>query len=244
MKVSAAGPKTPATPTPPDESPRVDKQAIDRSVARCKDTRIPLLDRIADIKRFGKQGDAQAAATLMAIGNEHTYLNWAAVNALGDVRQPGVADYLRKKSSAEDARIVAAAVQALARLEGAASVSYIAGVLAANHKRPDGHQDIVCFACVGALVSTGSAKALAPLGKELSETVGHTALQHNYGSHVVKALQTIGDKNAVPLLTAYADRLERDKQQHADNPMGLRYLDAKIKEARLAAENLKGGTNR
>ena len=82
-----------------------------------------------------------------------------------------------------------------------------------------------------------SASAVPVLEAELRETVGVT-LQYVYGSQVVKALAATGRIEAKPVLLAYAERLNRELPKYDDNPMGKRYMEGKIAEARQAAEGL------
>jgi len=205
------------------------ERTIDQSVARFADASIPVEKRTAEVEQLGKSGDANAVQTLMKLGDTYTYLNFKAVEALGNVNMPEVAKYLEGKTGDKDPRVVAYAIQSLAKVQGAEAVPAIAATIVANRQRPDGYQDMVCAAGVKALGEIGSSKAIPALAEEFDKTVGKT-LQHEYGSQVVAAIQTIGDRAGMPALEAYAERLQVQRDGMADNPMGQRYLEGKIKE--------------
>lgn len=207
-------------------------------VAHFEDSVIPVPQRLQELKDLAKRGDALAVAVLEALGNEETYLNYAAVEALGQIHAPGVLEYLQAKTTNPDARVICAAVSSLAAIEGAAAVPQIGVVLQANRARPDGHQDIVCGTCVVALGTIGSAAGVPLLATELRETYGYS-LSHSYASQVVQAMQAIGDPSGIPALLAYVARLTVEKQKMAGNPMGLEYLDGKISEAQKAVAALQ-----
>jgi HEAT repeat protein len=202
---------------------------IAASIARLADAAIPVNQRMSEIDRLGQRGDAAAMQILMQLGDTYTYLNYKAVETLGNVKTPEVAKYLAGKTTDKDPRIVSCAVQSLARVQGAEAIPAIAATLAANRQRPDGFQDTVCSAGVKALGEIGSAQAIPALSEEFEKTVGKT-LQHEYGSQVVAAFKAIGDRAGVPALEGYAARLRQQKDAMSDNPMGQRYLEGKIKE--------------
>lgn len=206
-------------------------------VRHFEDAGVPVAKRLAELDELAKKGDGEAAAILMALGNEHTYLNYAAVQALGGVKATGVAEYLAGKLADPDPRVICAAVKSLVRQKGDAAAADIAATVKANRQRPDGYQDTVCAACAEALGEMRSAKAVPVLEAELKEAVGVT-LQHEYGSQVVRALAATGRMEARPVLLAYAERLSRELPKYDDNPMGKRYIEEKIAEARQAAEGL------
>jgi HEAT repeat protein len=169
----------------------------------------------------------------MTLGDTYTYLNFAAVEALGNVKTPEVARYLEGKTGDKDPKIVVAAMQSLTQVQGADAIPAIAATLAANRQRPDGFQDTVCAAGVKALGEIGSPLAIPALAEEFEKTVGKT-LQHEYGSQVVAAFKAIGDPAGVPALEAYALRLQTQRDAMGKNPMGQHYLEGKIKEVREA----------
>ena len=206
-------------------------------VRHFEDASVPVTTRLAELADLAKKGDAASAPFLMVLGNEHTYLNYAAVQALGSVKAADVTEYLTGKLADPDPRVVCAAVKSLVRQRGEAAVEDLAATVKANRRRPDGFEDTVCAACAEALGDTRSAKAVPVLEAELKETVGVT-LQYEYGSQVVKALAATGRMEARPVLLAYAERLSRDLTKYDDNLMGKRFIEGKIAEARQAAESL------
>jgi HEAT repeat protein len=212
-------------------------QDIARLVLHFQDPAVAVAERLKELEALVRRGDAFTASVLECLGDKRTYLNYAAVEALGRVQEPGVADYLKGKLTDGDPRVLAAAVRSLAKQQGDAAVPSIAAVVKGNRQRPDGFQDTVCAACVQALADTKSPRAIPLLDAELRETVG-TTLQYEYGSQVVQALVAIHDSAARPVLLAYADRLTAQEQKAGNNLMGQRYMQAKIKEARDAAEAL------
>ena len=209
-----------------------------RNVERFADASVPVARRLAALDELARKGDRASAETLMAVGDEITYLNYAAVEALGKVKTAEVAEYLAGKLADPDSRVLCAAVRSLAAVDGEKAVAPISRVLQANRSRPDGHHDDVCGACVEALGAIGSSRAIPALAAEFEQTFGVT-LRHDYGSKLVKALKQIGDPAARPALLAYAERLAKEEAGMADNPMGQSYLQAKVKEARDAAESLR-----
>ncbi len=221
----------PATPTTPATAPA--PAAIAASIARFVDASLPVAQRMAEIGQLGQRGEADAVQTLMKLGDTYTYLNFAAVEALGNVKTPEVARYLEGKTGDKDPKIVVAAMQSLAHVQGTEAIPAIAATLAANRQRPDGFQDTVCAAGVKALGEIGSPLAIPVLAEEFEKTVGKT-LQHEYGSQVVAAFKAIGDPAGVPALEAYALRLQTQRDGMDKNPMGQHYLEGKIKEVREA----------
>lgn len=202
-----------------------------------EDAGVPVTKRLAELAELAGKGNFDSATLLMTLGSEHTYLNYAAVQALGGVKAAGVREYLVGKLADPDPRVVCAAVKSLVQQRGEAAVGDIAVTVKANRRRADGFEDTVCAACAEALGETRSAQAVPVLESELKEAVGVT-LQHEYGSQVVRALAATGRLEARPVLLAYADRLSRELPKYDDNPMGKRYVEGKIAEARQAAERL------
>ena len=211
--------------------------AVQASVRRFADNAVPIDTRQAELAALAKSGGTDAAAVLMALGDEHTYLNSAAIEALGGVKAEGVAAYLTGKMTDGDPRVLAAAVKSLARQQGETAVPAIATVVRNNRQRPDGFQDMVCAACVQALGETRSARAIPVLDAELRETVG-TTLHQDYGSEIVRALSALHLAEARPVLSAYADRMSQTLPLYDSNPLGKRYIEGKINEARAAAASL------
>jgi hypothetical protein len=226
-----AGPATnravrPATPPTPQ---------VLAAVRSFGDALTPLEDRRERIRDLAAQGTDDALAILMALGNAETYLNWAAVEALGDCTNTAVEPYLLGKLDHPDPRVLAAAVVSLAKVAGERAVADIAATLARNHVRPDGHEDMVCGACVAALALTRSPAALPALEAELQHTVG-TSLGYDYGSRVVAAVAGIRDPRTGPILLSYVDKLTVALTDMPSNPLGQQYVRTKIEETRQAAE--------
>lgn len=201
------------------------------------DTAVPVAQRLRELEQLGTKGDEESVSVLKAVGDAETYLNYAAIEALGRARLPGVTEYLAEKLSNPDSRVVCAAVKSLATLEGAKAVSKIGVTLKANRSRSDGHQDLVCGTCVEALGAIGVPAAIPLLGAELKETRGVT-LSYTYGSQVVAALKKIGDPAGRPVLLEYADQLAVEAKSKPPDPMVQEYLQGLIREARNAAETL------
>lgn len=207
------------------------------AVRRLMNTALPIKDRLAEIKAISALDNAVSAQTLMALGDEETYLNYAAVEALGHMTQPGIAQYLEDKLEHADPKVLCAAIHSLSLIAGEAAVSHIIETLHSNTVRPDGYQKLVCSACVKALGRIRTASAVPVLKQELTQTVGRY-MQYDYGSTVVDALMEIGDPAGHPVLLAYANRLKHLQQGMTDNPMGQYYLDRKIEETLAAADQL------
>jgi HEAT repeat protein len=228
----------PLNPEPGGAAPQRDASRLTESASRLRDSSIPVEERRAEIASLAERGDEPSVRVLMDLGDDHTYLNWAAVEALGRTGSNEVIRYLRGKLTHPDPRVLCSAVKGLARAAGTASVRDVAEVLERNRERPDGCEDMVCSTCVGALGEIGSAKAIPALRRELEGTVG-TSLHYEYGSAVVAALRAIGDSAAGPVLAAYARRLARAREEMSDNPLGREYMEAKISEALGAAEAVR-----
>jgi len=236
----APAPVTPATSAATTRPPSYPPDVL-AVVAHFKDTSVPIEDRQNEVAALAKKGDGEAAQILMALGSEYTYLNFMAVEGLANIKDPAIAPYLKDRLQDKDHRILAAAVKSLAAQIGEGAVADIAKVIVSNRKREDGYQDTVCGACVDALATTRSPQAIPILGAELAETVGFT-LQHDYGSRVVQALKTINDPAAKPFLQAYVDKLTKQMDGMAENPMGQVYLKGKIDEAMQVAQGLGSKT--
>ena len=227
-------------PTPVPATPRSRNGDLAEFLNMAKNPAIAADEREDRIMALGRQSGAEATRKLMALGNEDTYLNFAALKALGTVKNPEVAAYLDAKLTNGDPRMVAAAVMSLAGVKGEASIAQIAGVLKKNRLREDGHQDIVCGACVTALTDLHASSALPTLVLELEKTVGVT-LHHEYGSRVVAAIREIGDPAGVEALRAYAERLRALKSQQSGNPKGEQYFQSKLDEVASTIARLQSG---
>lgn len=211
---------------------------VRKAVARFKDSGVPLKERRAEIEALARKGDARSVAVLMALGDEKAYLNRFAVEALGGVRPSSpaqrsrVADYLRAKLAEGDALVLCAAIRGLARLLGEAAVPELTAVIKKNRVRADGHEDMVCTSAVRALKDLASARAAPALVAELgrSEEKGWSL---EYGSELLAALGRIGTPGARAAAAAYADRLAA-RVPH--DPLARQHVEAKVKEARAAAQ--------
>lgn len=221
-------------------TPRSTNGDLSEFLNMAKNPAIAADEREDRIMALGRQSGAEATRKLMALGNEDTYLNFAALKALGTFKSPEVAAYLDAKLTNGDPRMVAAAVVSLADVKGEASIAQIAGVLKKNRLREDGHQDIVCGACVSALTDLHASSALPTLVLELEKTVGVT-LHHEYGSRVVAAIREIGDPAGVESLRAYAVRLLALKSQQSGNPKGEQYFQSKLDEVASTIAQLQSG---
>ena len=203
-------------------------------LAHFANTTIPLPRRKQDVQRLARARNDAAKAALMALGDAHLYLNRYAVEALGNYRDADTRRYLQEKLREPDALVVCAAVRALARSAGAGAVPDIAAVIRNNRRRADGHDEMVCQAAAETLGHIASARAVPVLAEELlrSEEPGWSK---EYGSAVIVALKNIGAPEGRAAMLAYADRLEA---RLPDDPLARAYFEAKIREARAAAEDM------
>jgi len=203
---------------------------------RFKDVSIPMAQRQKELGDLARKADDRSLRTLMTLGNEQTYLNWAAIEALGSVpgdpHRPAVLEYLKGKCADSDARTLCAALRSLARQARENAVPDIAAAMERNRVRPDGHEQMVLNAAVEALRSTGSPRIALPLVAELgrSEEKGWSP---EYGSLLVAALRPYGTDEVRTAIRAYADRLSARMPQ---DPMAREYFRKKIDEARAAAD--------
>jgi hypothetical protein len=165
------GTKDPKT-TVVAQAQKADSSAVAQIVKRLKDPQIPVADRRRELAALAARADPQAVAALQALGREDTYLNDAAVAALGDLRRDDLVLYLKERTQDGNPRVVAAAVTSLGQTMGGAGVEAIAATVKSNRQRPDGFEHLVCSACVEALVLTKSESAIPVLGSEIAETVG------------------------------------------------------------------------
>lgn len=211
---------------------------IRAALARFADAKIPLDERRKEIAELARKADARSLELLMALGDELTYLNRTAVEELGSAQAASaeqkakVAAYLEAKLAADDALLICAAVRALGRLEGEAAVPELLAVIQANHERPDGHQEMVCSAAVEMLRDIGSLQGVAGLIAELARS-GEKGWSLEYGSKLLAALLRADTPEGRAAALAYAARLAAQLPKDA---MARKYYEAKISEARAAAE--------
>lgn len=210
--------------------------SVDRAVllAHFADTAVSLEQRKQHIESLARARNNAAKEELMALGDAHLYLNRYAVAALGSYRDADTRRYLKEKLRDPDARIVCAAVRALASSAGAAAVPDLADVIRKHRRRADGHGDMVCQAAAETLGHIASPQAVPILTKELlrSEEPGWSK---EYGSTVISALKNIGNADGLTAILAYADRLAG---RIPEDPLARDYFETKIKEARAAAKDM------
>lgn len=222
----------------PDENTKLDEVAT--FLAMAKDATVDADERERRIMELGRAGDSTAARALMALGDEDTYLNFAAINALASIKNPEVDAYLVKKLQHGDPRMIAAAASSLAAIAGKTAVPSIAATLKDNRLRADGQQDVVCAACVEAFKRIGDASALPALAEELEKTVG-VSLSYDYGSRIVSVIREIGDPAGIPILQSYATRLGELESGSADNPKAEHFFQSEIQKATEAMDYLGQG---
>ncbi len=221
-------------PTSADESaPAGDVRA---ELARFKDTSRPLEQRRRDISILAKRGDARSIEILMALGDENTYLNWAAVEALGTCLQPEVTAYLKGKLESSQTRVLSSALRAYARHMAEAAVPELTDLLKKNRTRPDGYEVEVQSEIVKVLAMLRAPAAVPALSDELTR-YKEDAWDLEYGSVLVAALGRIGTPEARTAITAYADGLNGIKPE---DPLGKKYFEDKIAQAQAA---IKGDIN-
>lgn len=209
-------------------------------VAMAKDTLIDADERQRRIMELGEDGGRAATRALMVLGDEDTYLNFAAINAMASIKDPEIEAYLVEKLQHGDPRMVAAAAASLAAIAGRTAVPSIAATLKENRSRADGQQDVVCAACVEALKRIGDASALPALAEELEKTVG-VSLSYDYGSRVVSVIREIGDAAGIPTLQSYVERLSELKSGSAGNSKAEHFFQSEITKATEAIAHLGQG---
>jgi HEAT repeat protein len=224
---------TPAAPEATDPVPGTGGQddEIRAAVARFKDTTRPLPQRREEISSLARKADPRSIRILMAVGEEKTYLNWAAVEALGSCVTPEVTRYLKGKLSAGEPRILSSAIRSYVRHRAEEAIPDLVDLLKRNRTRPDGYEKEVCSEIVKVLGKLGSAEAVPALSEEL-ERYKESAWNLEYGSVVVAALGRIGTPEAQGAISTYADRLSDMKPK---DRLARRHFEEKIAEARAAA---------
>ena len=203
------------------------------------DTSKPLEERERFVADLAKRGDADAVSALKATANAEIYLNWAAVKALGEIRNPSsaamAADFLREKLSDSDSRVACEAIRSYGRLMGEKAVDGIGPAIAMNRGRPDGHEELVATAAVQTLNEIGSKKAEAILVEELDRGAGK-GWSLEYGSRLVTALEAVGGEQGHRAVLTYASKLSDGMP---DDPLAREYYETKIAKAREAATALQ-----
>ena len=205
------------------------------------DAAIPLGQRRAMLRALAARGGAAAVKVLMNVGDGEAYLRWAAVRALGGLRdgrwRSTAETYLRGKLVDADSRTAEAAMAAYGELAGARSVGALAATLSGARGRADGLGPLVAGAGVAALERIATPAAARALAHELGYARQPQSWDYEYGSRVVAALARIGEAAGRSALLAYAALLGH--QLPAD-PMARSYLQTKIAEAIAAASQLAG----
>jgi HEAT repeat protein len=203
---------------------------------RFKDTSRPVNQRRRDISILAKRGDDRSIEILMALGNEKTYLNWAAVEALGQCLKPEVTEYLKGKLEAKEKRVMCAAIRSYARHMGEAAVPELADLLKKNRTRPDGWEVQVQSEIVKVMAGLNDPKTVPVLAEELGR-FKESNWDLNYGSVVVAALGRVGTPDAHSAIKTYADGLTGMKPE---DPLAKKHFEDKIAEAQSA---IKGDIN-
>jgi len=220
---------------PPMSVGPVDEAAVKTAVAELENNDIPTVDRSMKIKELAAKGDATSVAALMKLGDEDTYLNYAAVEELGTVANPAVrqpiVNYMQGKLAAQDLKVLTAAIKNYAKLLGSDAVPALIEVIRNNRVRGDGFELMVLTCAVETLGQIGSADAVPVLIEELgrSEEKGWSLA---YGSAVVETLGRLNTAAGKQALIAYADRLQA---RRPNDPLAGPHFDSKIAEARQAA---------
>lgn len=223
------------------EKEKVDEEAAPGEAAASKkpgyftDASVPLTERKEEIGRLAEKGDDEAIEALMALGDSDSYLNFAAVEALGNIKNAAgkqrIVNYLSGKLAAQDLKVLSAAIRSYGELRGGQAVPELAELIRRNRVREDGFEYMVLTAAVRTLRRIGSRDAVPILSEELerSEQKGWSL---EYGSELVEALDAIGSEESRKALLAYAERLSA---RVPDDPLAGTYFRQKISEAEAAA---------
>ena len=212
------------------------KERIAAAIAMAQDASIDLPKRKSAIEALGRKGDKDSVNTLMAIGDEHIYLNREAVKALGLSRDKSVevTGYLKNKIADGDANIAVAAINSLVMITGADAVAYIDPAFALNYKRHDGHEEIICTSAIKALGDLHVRSAIPVYVRELKRAQDRL-WSMEYGGAVVAALAEVGGKVEAKLINEYADSLE---ESLPEDEMARKSIQAKIDAIREAAKRM------
>ena len=203
---------------------------IRTELARLGDTTRPLKQRRRDISILAKRGDAHSVEILMALGDEKTYLNWAAVEALGNCLKPEVTEYLKGKLTSDETRVLSSAIRSYARHRGEGAVPELTELLKKNRTRPDGYEMEIQSEIVKVLAKLNALEAVPALTEELGR-YEEQGWNLEYGSIVVAALGRIGTPKAHAAITAYAGGLDGMKPE---DQLAKKYYEDKIAEAQAA----------
>jgi HEAT repeat protein len=200
------------------------------------DTKIPLKQRRQAVIELAKRGDKQAVDRLKTIADAPLYLRYAAMQALGSVKNkaftPQIASYLGGHLTHPDSQVADAAIRGLAALKGPGAVPALAKALTGNRKRPDGYEQELCTTIVHMMKAHGDKTAVPHLVKELHQ-VAKGKWGIGYGAEVIAALAAFKTPQAREAAGAYADRLTAEIP---DDPLAKRYYETCIAEARAVAK--------
>jgi hypothetical protein len=228
---AAAAPVTDTTPAP--AGPPADE--AERFIARMRNAGLALNRRESEIVAMGRTGSPAAVLTLMALGDADIYLSCKAIETLGGIRAPGVAEYLEGKLESPDITCAVAALRSLVRVKGEDAIPAIGDLLEHSRQRPDGFEDRIWTACADALIHLASPRSLDLLDRDLRWAAA-ASRRLEYGSQLVRAVYAVGRGSGVKPLENYAAALEAKKP--ADD-MPRKYYEDKIQEARETAAKLK-----
>jgi hypothetical protein len=188
-----------------------------------------------EIAELGRKADPDSIRVLMSLGDEQTYLNWAAVEALGYCRGREVEMYLERKLSDPNVRVLIRAVRSYAQVMDKRAAPKLIDVLIQNRIRSDGMEESVAIEAAKALGSIGTPEAVTALLEELDRTSqGERRLE--FGSVLVGMMPLNGGERIRIALNEYATRLET---RHPSNPKVKEYIASKVAEARRAAANVQ-----
>jgi len=213
----------------PDDEPTI-------IVAAARDTQRPLEERQRMITEISQRKDAEALDVLKQVAEARVYLNFAAVEAMGNFREspqhPAAAAYVRSRMSDPDSKIACAATRAFARLEGADAIPELGMTIEENRERPDGHDEIVCTTTLEALRDICSPSS-APILIEELERSEERGWNLEYGSTVLSALRVAQTEEGRKAAAAYAERLS---DRIPEDKMARAYFEKKIAEAQNIAQ--------
>ncbi len=197
-----------------------------------EDVKNPLPKRKWVIEAIAKRNDKDALDKLKAIANASIYLNWKAVKALGELKDPilrsEAASFLVTKFGERNVRVACAAMEVYSRLKGAEAVEPIQNAIISSRDRPDGYHFRIAETGVELLGNIASPETIPFLLKE-SLNLGDNL---EYGSVIVKALQNISTDEARDAILVYANDL---RSQIPDDPLAKGYFEEKISEAEACA---------
>jgi hypothetical protein len=198
----------------------------------------PPSERSAEIAAAAAAGDARAVGRLTATADAGGIAAREAAQALAGIDHPQARTEVRRLAAHGDPGLALAAMRALGR-RGAAAVPDIESALAANRRRADGFEEPVCAAGIEALADTQAVAAVAPLSAALAAIQPDSVFSYAFAEKVIDAMVRLGHAGSVPALSAHIARLQRDRDQMTDNPMGQASLDQQIRLTQTAIDRLQ-----